>query len=251
MRLINKFMAIKQQAQVLRHQIGFAQTFFKLVNDPNNTMLVFELQEQLFKASPAQDITKVVEMFKQDSVLGPMLEEHYLSPDYEIKDLVNSKPGTLGYAYYRHMHDNGFAPDFFPPVKPVDELTYFELRMRQTHDIWHVITGFSPSVEDEVGLQAFYAAQLKSPFNMTLIAAGVLHAAIRNQQLTGPIMEAIKLGWDNGKAAHPISAVKWEEMWDCPLEDIRQQYNVKPARTLYDFASQPSAPSQEHELAHA
>jgi ubiquinone biosynthesis protein Coq4 len=251
MNLINNFKGIKQQAKTLRQQLGFAQAFFRLINDPNNTMLVFELQEHLLKASTPQDTEKVVEMFKQDPVLGAMLEDRYLAPDYKITDLANSQLGTLGYAYYRHMHDNGFTPDFFPPVKPVDELTYFELRMRQTHDIWHVVTGFSPSVEDEVGLQAFYAAQLKSPFNMVLIAAGVLHAAIRNQQLTVPIMEAIRLGWENGKAARPIAAVKWEEMWERPLEEIRREYNVKPARALYDFAPQPLAQTQAPELAPA
>jgi ubiquinone biosynthesis protein COQ4 len=248
MHLGNKFKEIKQQARVIRQQIGFAQAFFKLVSDPNNTMLVFELQEQLLKASTPENTRQVVEMLKQDPVLGPMLEERYLSPDYEVKDLANSKPGTLGYAYYRHMHDNGFTPDFFPPVKPVDELTYFELRMRQTHDIWHVITGFSPSVEDEVGLQAFYAAQLNSPFNMTLVAAGVLHAAIRNQQLIGPIMEAIKLGWDQGKTARPIAAAKWEEMWERSLEEIRREYNVKPVRSLYDFSPFQIAQTEEREL---
>jgi ubiquinone biosynthesis protein Coq4 len=244
MKLINKFNSVKQQVKTVQQQIGFAQAFFKLVGDPNNTMLVFELEDKMTGTSNPEEIEKVVNQFKQIPELGSMFEERYLAPDYKIEDLADSKPGTLGYAYYRHMHDNGFSQDFFPEVKPVDDLSFFELRMRQTHDIWHVVTGFSPSIEDEVGLQAFYAAQMNSPFNMTLVAAGMLHGAIRNPKLYRPIMEATILGWEMGKAAKLLAPRKWEQMWDRSLEEIRRELNVKPARTLYDFS-----PAQEGELA--
>ena len=249
MKLIKKLGSVKGQINGAISSVSLARAYFSLVADPNNTLLVFKLQEQMLKAASATDRQNIIAQFKQDSTLGPMLEERYLAPDYAVEDLASKTPGTLGYAYYRHMHDNGFTPDFFPPVKPVDELSYFELRMRQTHDIWHVITGFNPSVEEEVGLQAFYAAQMSGPFNFVLVSAGVLHGAIRNPKIAKPIMEAIIKGWETGKAARPIAAAKWEEMWDRPLADIRREYNVIPISTLYDFSA--SAVTEERELVKA
>jgi ubiquinone biosynthesis protein Coq4 len=36
-----------------------------------------------------------------------------------------------------------------------DDTSYLLLRLRQTHDLWHVVTGFSTNVPGELGLKAF------------------------------------------------------------------------------------------------
>src|SRR5206468_12372179 len=110
MKLIQKLGNVKGQVNGLINSIGLARAYFSLVADPNNTLLVFKLQEQMLKAASAEDRQHIIAQFKQDPVLGLMLEERYLAPDYKVEDLANKTPGTLGYAYYRHMHDNGFTP---------------------------------------------------------------------------------------------------------------------------------------------
>ena len=149
--------------------------------------------------------------------------------------MADYAPGTFGYAYYRHMHDNGLAVDFFPKVEIVDEMTYFELRMRQTHDIWHVLTGYGPSIPDEIGLQAFYAAQSPMPFNWMLISSGLLHSVLVNRTLGDPIMNAIREGYTAGRAARGLHAGQWETMWERPLAAVRAEYGIEPVSNRYDF----------------
>src|SRR5689334_14461161 len=127
MKLLDKVNAVKNKAIATKRQLDFVRTFFKLAANPNDTMLVFKLEDTMFGGATPEDIQAALDGFKQYPTVARMLEERYLAPDYKVEDLKDSKPGTLGYAYYRHMSDNGFTPNFFPEVKVVDEMTYFEL----------------------------------------------------------------------------------------------------------------------------
>ena len=245
MNLLNKVSEVKQKVSGAGQQLSFVRAYFSLVEDPNDTVRVFKLQDKMLRATSSETRQAIIDFIKQDPAVAQCIEQRYVAPDYKVADLAQCQPGTLGYAYYRHMSDNGFTPDFFPAVKLDDELGYFELRMRQTHDIWHVVAGYSPSVEDEIGLQTFYAAQMPGPmFNAVLVSAGLLHGVTRNQKLIKPILNAISKGWEQGIAVRHMQAAKWEEMWNRSLEEIRQEYKVKPAHDLYDFS-----PTQERELA--
>jgi len=134
-----------------------------------------------------------------------MVEERYLSPSYNPEELAKCQPGTLGYAYYRHMHDNNFTPDWFSAVKPVDDWNYSKLRVLQTHDIWHVLTGHNTSMVGEMGLHAFYNAQMPAAWHTMILATGFLHTVIAGQTQNVPLIEAVKRGWENGRAARPYT----------------------------------------------
>ncbi len=230
-------MNLISKAKETKGKIQFVQAYFKLAANPNDTVLVFKLQERLFNSISPRARAEALEFISQTPAIKQALDEQYLAPSYKVEDLANCEPGTLGYAYYRHMHDNGFTPDFFPQVPQIDKLAYFELRMRQTHDIWHVLTGFGPSIEDEVGLQSFYAAQMPGPaFNAILVSAGLMHGVMHNMPLIKPIVNSISKGWQQGQAAKHIQAAKWEEMWNKSLDEIRQEYNIVPVSNRYDFA---------------
>ena len=46
--------------------------------------------------------------------------------------------------------------------------------IQKTHDIWHVVTGLSSSVEDEFILQAFVRAQLFRPSSAIVVLVGLV-----------------------------------------------------------------------------
>ena len=156
-----------------------------------------------------------------------MFEERYVAESYNLAALTHYEPGTLGYAYYRHMTDNGFSPDFFPAVEVTDDTSFFKLRMRQTHDIWHVVTGYNPTVTGEIALQAFYHGQGAGLLNSLLIGAGVLHVSLFDMPNTGRLLDAIAEGRQRGLQAKKLAPVKWEEMWGRSLASVRQELNVE------------------------
>src|SRR5581483_1426369 len=64
--------------------------------------------------------------------------------------------GTLGREYVRFLDDNHITPDVFQkPEIGDDRIAYVMQRVRQTHDLWHVLTGYTPDVPGEILLQAF------------------------------------------------------------------------------------------------
>ena len=60
--------------------------------------------------------------------------------------------GTLGHGYYRFLHDQGLSPAPFEDI-PYDGdplIRYGILRLRQTHDLWHVLTGYAMDTRGEI-----------------------------------------------------------------------------------------------------
>jgi ubiquinone biosynthesis protein Coq4 len=221
----------------------FIKAFFRLALNPNDTGRVFAVSEKLLKLTNMTTPEKKEVVFKKLIADKPsiqkMIQQRYLAPAYKVEDLAGCPVGSLGYAYYRHMHDNGFEPDFFPPTNPNEDIGYFLLRMRQSHDIWHVVTGFSPSWDDELGLQAFGAAQGRIPFQTMIVAGGILHGIIFPHRFV-KMLKAIKKGTKAGKTARPLHAAKWESDWNRPLAEVRREYNLTPVSTVYDFAPEPA-----------
>ena len=79
--------------------------------------------------------------------------------------------GTLGREYARFMRSNGLSPDIFTAPSNVanPEFAYLAQRLRQSHDLWHVLTGYSPDEPGEIALQAFTYAQIHAPSFLSVL----------------------------------------------------------------------------------
>lgn len=134
--------------------------------------------------------------------------------------------GTLGREYTRFLDDNGITPDAFEALPDVgdERAAYLMLRMRQSHDLWHVITGYRPDVHGEILLQAFTYAQLRAPGSLVLVIFGTLRwLGLRPSQL-----RELYQAYTRGKATHFLPTVRWEELWTTPVSDLREQFACPP-----------------------
>jgi ubiquinone biosynthesis protein COQ4 len=233
-------------------QLQFLKRYWDVANGVNDTAAVFKLNDSVKAFMQDSDQAEIKKYLEAHPVWGAMLKDRYLAPKYAIADLAQYAPGTLGNAYYKHMTDNGFDLEFYPPIKVVDDLSYLNLRVTQTHDIWHAVTGYGTDAVGEIGLQAFYLGQSGTDddgFAMLLISAACMYAVLKEQHITGTLIEAISEGYKLGKAAKSIHSAHWEEMWDKPLADIRAEYNLTvPKITRYQSAEPPTEKAAEKEL---
>lgn len=232
--MLNQIIRKVRQSQ---KNLNFALKLFRLADNPDDTMRVFEMENMMHDmvndTNPENEKMLVAAM-RTNPEIDRMLNERYFPPKYKVEDLAHYPVGTLGYAYYRHMHDNGFTPDFFPTLETDRDFNYFVLRMRQTHDVWHVLTGFGVDIAAETGLQAVYSAQLNSPLAAAIMSA-VLVYTLKHPETTQDVMYAVAQGNEIGRAAKLFAAEKWETMWERSLDEIRQEFNIKPFSHLYDF----------------
>lgn len=113
--------------------------------------------------------------------------------------------------------------DFYPVPKGSDNFTYLSHRIRQTHDIWHVLTGYTTSVSDELALQAFSLAQLHSAVSAILVGAAFVKTSFEFPERIPDLMQTIFAGWQLGLKARPLLGQNWEERWDEPLDHLRRE----------------------------
>ncbi len=135
-----------------------------------------------------------------------------VAPHREITiDLVALRQlpeGTLGRELARFYDDNGFTP--------FDSGDWIQ----RTHDVWHVITGLSPSEHDEFVLQAFTRAQVFRPSSAIIVLVGLF----RRQFTLREVVDAIRYG----RLADRLIEWDIESDWATPLEEVRQKLGVIP-----------------------
>lgn len=210
---------------------AFVQTFMSIAAAPDDLEQYFKL-EQVMKQIVGVNTSEYFEQLQLCPGAAEMIQQRYVGPKYKLEDLKECAPGTLGNAYYHHMTNNGISLDPYTVFESPDDMSYIKLREMQTHDIWHVVTGYKPDTLGELALQGFYHGQNPAVYQTLVMLAITLHYAAVETKLLKLALDALFEGWQRGRAARQLWPVRWEEMWDQPLEEIRAEYNVLPTHVL-------------------
>jgi len=164
----------------------------------------------------------------------------WMAPPFRLASLDHCAPGTLGAAYRAHMVDNGLAEKLaegygaltadFEVGGKLDRMPavikYKVLRGYQTHDLHHVMTGYTTAPPHELALQAFGLAQMDFPYAAMTLGVIVSHMALVDPWLIKPGYDAITDGWAFGRRAKNLQFIRFEDMIDRPLEEIRREYGL-------------------------
>lgn len=212
-------------------QMKFGKSILTLIHDPTQTAEIFAMSELGLKSTNTNTqgaIQMILNRVRSDPNYQILESERYLPEHPELTKLAQLPEGSLGSQYAKHMIGNGLKPDFYPVIKTQTDIEYLSMRLRQTHDLWHVITGFNTSVTGEIALQAFMLAQTHSSMSALLTGIGIFHT-LKNQSTKIPdFFETLFYGYQMGRNAKPLVGMKWEEHWQTPLEDLRRQLGVQP-----------------------
>ena len=142
-------------------------------------------------------------------------------PRMSLDSLGVLPEGTLGRAVADFMRARGLDPASIPRHESDDEASYVRAHLYETHDVWHVVTGFDTDVAGELAVQAFYSAQLDGELPRLIVIGGLVNARLRGGDDWGRRLDAISRGWTRGKAARPLFGVAWDELWARPLDEVR------------------------------
>jgi ubiquinone biosynthesis protein Coq4 len=152
-------------------------------------------------------------------------EERPRLGNVELEKLHQLNENTFGYLYAEHMLRNNLKPLQASVVNNDSE--FFVAHITETHDIWHVVTGTQTKIAGEIQLEAFYVAQLyASRFWLALLAKNLLKAVVYDIEVTSQYMNALTKGWNQGKEAKSLFGIKWNTLWETPLEEIRRSLNI-------------------------
>ena len=217
----------------IRNNLGAIYAMLMLGRRPDKVKYVFmvgDRQDNL--AEVARDTGQMTDPFK-DGELDSMWESRYHPAHYELETLAGMPEQTLGAVYAKFMLARGLRPDFYKDVAPRHKMHYLRLRLRQTHDIWHVLTGFDSDEFGEVGLQGFYFGQVTNGQSVLILIAAILKSLFRGR--FGDLERFIAFfcdGYVAGRSAKSLLSVRWEDHWRESIDELREIHDVRLAPCL-------------------
>ena len=190
----------------------------RVLVDPEQTeqVLVFSLYAN------AGSMPGKLHHFFDDPQGQRLYAEHRLidTKSVDLDALAALPAGTLGRAYAEFLRTHGLSPDVFEaaPTEVTDPRAAYAIqRLRQTHDLWHVVTGYETDPASEVALQAFTFAQLRAPSALILAALGILRGTRAKPRIVLDVMSAAR----TGHRAERLAVFPWEDHWSTPLVTVR------------------------------
>lgn len=201
-----------------------ARAMRRLIEDPDDTRQVFYVGLLVNRRTYPMFLAR----FTTDDEGARLLRERPAIDSAHVDyDALRALPDTtLGGAYVRFLDANGLDPDLFQPPPGLPEVpAYIAQRMRQVHDLWHVLTGYGPDVSGEVALQAFTWGNTGMASAKVVALAGALKLAGKDPAIVRSVAE----GYANGRRARFLASIRVEDHFGRELEDVRRDWRVSAA----------------------
>ena len=220
-------MHFKELRRLNIEYLNTLKSVLNLLKDPTQTESIYDVEDALLRSHPQAMATSVKHMLS-DPQVAALAQERYSASTPDLTKLMTCPVNSLGYAFAQYISSSGFDPGFYRKIDVVDDETCLLFRLRQTHDIWHVVTGMSVDVPGELGLKAFELAQTRRPLAGVLIAGGFLSILLNQPEMLDRLLDRIASGYRMGAKAKPLLAQKWEEHWEKPLAEWRLELGIEP-----------------------
>ena len=179
------------------------------------------------KDSPLSE--QMIRHLLDNPTFAQLVNDGWRPQPIDLSALQTLPAGTLGRCYADQLISQGITPDTLIDPSPInDERDYIVHRLKETHDITHVLTGFGIDGVSELGLQGFNLAQNRSPLAVMLIFGGML-TALQNDEPLAPMLRALAKGFQMGLDAELVISRKLEEGWDRPLYEWRNELKLPEA----------------------
>jgi len=141
--------------------------------------------------------------------------------------------GSFGRAYADFMSAGNLAAEGLvdaqemaaPPTQMAldPDRQYFADRVRDMHDLWHVLTGYGMDEAGEAANLAFNLGQIFSAGIGLMVLAG---AVVGPRDLTCSWQRYLWRAWRRGQRATLLTVVPYEELLTLPLEDVRNLLHI-------------------------
>jgi len=140
--------------------------------------------------------------------------------ELDLDALANLPEGTLGHEFMRYFRTNGIEP--FVTTFPVEsDVDYLSKRYRETHDLFHVITGYGTDEPGEMELQAFVLGNL-GVRQAILILAFSLPRRIQQKGFQGlrAHFDKLRAAYHRGRRSRELLSVGYEKLWAQPVSEL-------------------------------
>ena len=232
---MNETLVINPSRKKLRMRpLKALQHFRNLVADKEDTEQVFHIIRNLSGKALLRDVNRFVNSdagkarIKKRLFLPPLLDDH--------AEILKLPKNSVGHAYVKFMESEGLTAaglveefdKFNEQYESFDDLIeWYGNRLRDTHDLLHVLTGYGRDSLGEACVLAFSNAQTRNP-GVAFIAFMGGREIRRHVPKDAPIMKAVFEGKRHGKASQGIAYQDIMALLAEPLEAARERMGIKP-----------------------
>ena len=218
-----------------------------LIDDPERTDQVFEI----VRALSGNSLEHAYQRFAATADGRRLLSERpsLLATLSDRSALAALPEGSFGRAYAEFMDAGQLAADglveaeqmaeqSFAKEGPYDpDREYFGDRLRDMHDLWHVVAGYGRDLVGEASLLAFTFAQTWNPGVGFIVAV----AYLRLGDAPGA-RELLREAFRRGRRAAWLPGEDWEALLARPLEEVRARLGLgtPPRYTAVRSAGSPT-----------
>lgn len=196
-----------------------------LSKNPDDTRQIFVIFQALGGRSSARMFARFLKSPNGQRVLA---ERRSLLEVLTKRDYLAELPaGSVGHAYLAFMESENLSAEGLVEASegraenapPQEQL--FLARMRDAHDLTHILTGYGRDPLGELCLLAFMNRHSRNPGQLLIIAMSWL-------QVPKAARPAIREAYRNGAKAQWFVDQDFEALLTRPLEDVRHDLGIRP-----------------------
>lgn len=213
------------------------RAFGRLIRDKEDTAQVFRIMQALSGKSVSRGYHRMLrtsEGARQAFIHTEMAERLH-----DRAWLQSFADGTVGAAYRQFVDARGFTAEglaevereVVPFIDAPHPVVWYSRRLRDIHDIWHVLTGYGTDALGEACVVSFSYGQTGN-LGFALIGWGAARE-IRREDQTVPARRAVLQAWRHGRSAAWLPALDYEALFAEPLAAARTRLGIAEP-SVYD-----------------
>lgn len=207
----------------------------RLLNDPDDTVAVFDIM----RALAGRTIPKGYMRLLRSPSGGRIAFEGVELADVLSDDawLASCPAGSVGAAYRAFVRSENISAEGLAEesralrgsvIDQPHPFAWYARRMRDIHDVWHVLSGYGRDPMGEVCVVAFSYAQTGSSGFALIAVGGALKIA---RELPGePVRRAVLEAYQRGRKAAWLPGEDYQRLFMEPLDAARARLNIQPIR---------------------
>ena len=231
--MTNAPFTIKSFEKQRRRPFKALRHFRELIKNKEDTTQVFYIIEALNGNNFQKQFVKFAnseqgqKRLKENRHLPPLLDDH---------DWLRTLPdGSLGRAYLDFMSREGLTAQGLVDEYDASgvkrdyghaDMNIYGNRLRDTHDMLHVLTGYGRDALGEASVLGFTHAQHGGP-GVIFIAYGAAWEVRKTAPKGAPVLKSVNEARRIGKAAKDIAYEDLMALLPRPLEEVRENLGVQ------------------------
>lgn len=205
--------------------------FQMLMKDKEDTAAVF----RIFESLPSKDfLPRIADLSlsergtylrQTEPCLVDILDDH--------ATLRRTPKGSLAHAYCDFMEAEGLSAaglvaesDRAGRPRFPDLVEWYINRSRDTHDLFHVLTGYGRDALGEASVLLFTHGQSPSQGHLLIGYAGAANIKKMAKGTKAPVFGAVREAHRTGKGAPPLINQPIRQLLERPLEDVRAELRI-------------------------